>query len=325
MYRLLNNIQGYVQNGYAGNHLMAETDTDVATGGLGLAIGGAIVQFNKVAVCPQLVTMVPCPKGSVTARVPVYSKLGVSNVETANAGAEAAANQEVITTAPVDIEVQRNHIDVLISDLAAHGNNDALMVNAGQAIGNAVALEFDAQCLTGRVDEFATTVGANTTGMSMNKLFTAIAKLEENSAPRPYACVLHPLNMWGDFGLTGELNSFAGGTGEVAVNETGGALAGGSTVGSALASVGFVSNLGGVNMYTSPSTSIADGAGTSQGGVFAKTAIACAYIDFGGGNFVQLETQRDADLAGTELVANGYFAFGETVDLHGVTLLNETV
>ena len=30
------------------------------------------------------------------------------------------------------------------------------------------------------------------------------------------------------------------------------------------------------------------------------------YIDFGGGNFVQLETQRDADLAGTELVANGY-------------------
>ena len=37
------------------------------------------------------------------------------------------------------------------------------------------------------------------------------------------------------------------------------------------------------------------------------------------------ESQRDADLAGTELVANGYFAFGETVDLHGVTLLNETV
>ena len=50
---------------------MAYTDTDVATGALGLAIGGAIVQFNKVAVCSQLVNMVPCPKGSVTARVPV--------------------------------------------------------------------------------------------------------------------------------------------------------------------------------------------------------------------------------------------------------------
>ena len=297
---------------------MAYTDTDVATGALGLAIGGAIVQFNKVAVMPSLINMVPCPKGSVTARVPVYTKLGISNVETASAGAEGAANQEVITTTPVDIEVLRNHIDVMITDLAAHGNNDALMVNAGQAIGNAVALEFDAQCLTGRVDEFATTVGANTTGMSMNKLFTAVAKLEENSAPRPYGCVLHPLNMWGDFGITNEM-------GVASNNESNAALQGGSTVGSALSSAGWVSNLGGVNMYTSPSTSIADGAGTAQGGVFAKTAIACAYIDFGGGNFDQLETQRDADLAGTELVANGYFAFGETVDLHGVTLLNETV
>ena len=32
-----------------------------------------------------------------------------------------------------------------------------------------------------------------------------------------------------------------------------------------------------------------------------KQLLACAYIDFGGGNFVQLETQRDADLAGTDI------------------------
>ena len=297
---------------------MAYTDTDVATGALGLAVGGSIVQFNKVAVMPNLVNMIPCPKAAVTARVPVYTKLGISNVETASAGAEGAENQEVITTTPVDIEVLRNHIDVLITDLAAHGNSDALMINAGQAIGNAVALEFDTQALQ-LVDEFATTVGANTTGMSMTKLFTAVAKLEENSAPRPYACVLHPLNMWGDFGITGEMGAVA------AVNESNGALSGGNAVGSALSAAGWVSNLGGVAMYTSPSVSIDDGAGTAQGGVFAKTAVACAYIDFGGGGFVQLETERDASLAGTELVANGYFAFSETVDLHGVTLLNETV
>tara|TARA_R100001594_G_C4034957_1_gene262026 strand:+ start:245 stop:1141 length:897 start_codon:yes stop_codon:yes gene_type:complete len=298
---------------------MAYTDTDVATGALGLAIGGAIVQFNKVAVMPSLINMIACPPGSVTARVPVYTKLGVSNVETASAGAEGAENSETIATTAVDIEVLRNHIDVTITDLAAHGNTDALMVNAGEAIGNAVALEFDSQCLTGRVDDFATTVGANTTGMSMNKLFTAIAKLEENSAPRPYACVLHPLNMWGDFGITNEMGMVA------ANNESNGALAGGNAVGSALSSAGFVSNLGGVSIYTSPSVSIADGAGTAQGGVFAKTAISCAYIDFGNGNFVQIETQRASKAASTDMTANGYFAFAETVDLHGVTILNETV
>ena len=295
---------------------MAYTDTDVATGALGLAIGGSIVQFNKVAVMPSLLNMIPCPSGSVTARVPVYSKLGIANVEQAAAGAEGAENQELITTAPVDIEVRRNHIDVLITDLAAHGNSDALMVNAGQAIGNAVALEFDTQALQ-LVDEFGNTAGANTTGMSMQKLFAAVAKLEENSAPRPYACVLHPMNMWGDFGITNELGSVG------AVNESNGALTGGSAVGGQLASAGFVANLGGISMHTSPSVSKEDGAGTAQGGVFAKTAIACAYIDFGGGGFVQIESQRNATLAGSELVANGYFNFAETVDTHGCTLLNQ--
>ena len=152
----------------------------------------------------------------------------------------------------------------------------------------------------------------------MAKLFQAVAKLEENSAPRPYACVLHPLNMWGDFGITNEMGS-------AAVNESNGALNGGNAVGAAISSAGWVSNLGGVNMHTSPSVSIDDGAGTAQGGVFAKTAIGCGYIDFGGGNFIQIEQSRNAPYAATELTANGYFGFIETVDLHGVTLLNETV
>ena len=259
MLHLLNKLQGYTQNGPYGNDLMAnETDIGQAAGGLGLAIGGAIVQFNKVAVMP------------------------------------------------------------LITDLAVHGNADALLVNAGQAIGNAVAMEFDSQCMTGFVDGFSNTVGANTTGMSMQKLFTAVAKLEENSAPRPYACVLHPLNMWGGFGLTNEIAT-------TQTNESDSALSGGSLVGGNIASAGWVANLGGVNMFTSPSVSIADGAGTAQGAVFAKTAIGCGYIDFGGGNFIQIESSRNAPYAATELTANGYFGFVETVDLHGVTILNETV
>ena len=57
---------------------MAYTDTDVATGALGLAIGGAIVQFNKVAVMPQLLNMVACPPGAESAwlRGPTISRRG---------------------------------------------------------------------------------------------------------------------------------------------------------------------------------------------------------------------------------------------------------
>tara|TARA_R110000824_G_scaffold55828_3_gene153512 strand:- start:378 stop:1268 length:891 start_codon:yes stop_codon:yes gene_type:complete len=295
---------------------MAYTDTDVSVGALDLAIGGAIVQFNKVAVMPQTLNMVACPQGAVTARIPVYAKLAIANVETASAGAEGAENSEVITTAAKDIEVLRNHIDVTITDLAAHGNADALMINAGQAIGNAVALEFDSQACA-LIDDFATQVGANTTGMSMSKLFAAVGNLETNDAPRPYSCVLAPLSVWGDFGISNELGS-------VAVNESAGALnSAGSAVGEAIRGAGQVTVLGGVSVYTSPSVA-SSGAGTAQGGCFAKTAVGCAYIDFGGGGFVQIETQRDSKAASTDMTANGYFGFLETVDLHGVTILNET-
>jgi hypothetical protein len=125
------------------------------------------------------------------------------------------------------------------------------------------------------------------------------------------------MNMWGDYGITNELGSVA------AVNESNGALTGGSEVGGTLASAGLVTNLGGVSMHTSPFVSKEDGAGTAQGGVFAKTAIGCGYIDFGGGNFIQIESQRNAPYAATELVANGYFGFIEAVDSHGCTLLNQ--
>ncbi len=293
-----------------------ETDIGQADGGLGFAVGAAIVQFNKVAVLPGLVNMVPCVKGSNKARIPVYTKLGIGDVATRSSGTEGQVSRKEIVTTAKDAEALRNHIDTLITDLAVHGNADALLVNAGAAIGNAVALEFDTQALQ-FVDEFGNTAGANTTGMSMQKLFAAVAKLEENSAPRPYACVLHPMNMWGDFGITNEIGS-AG-----AVNESNGALNGGSVVGDTLRSSGFVANLGGVSIHTSPAVSKDDGAGTAQGGVFAKTAIGCGYIDFGGGNFIQIESQRNAPYAATELVANGYFGFIEAVDSHGCTLLNQ--
>ena len=98
-----------------------ETDIGQATGGLGLAIGGAIVQFNKTAVFPSTLNMVSCPPGTNKARIPVYDKLGTGNVDEASTGAEGAVNREVIASNPKDIEVLRNHIDALITDLSVHG------------------------------------------------------------------------------------------------------------------------------------------------------------------------------------------------------------
>ena len=55
MNNVLNNIQGWVHNGYAGNHLMALDDgTTTVTaspsvaGGVGKVLGDAVIAFNKV-------------------------------------------------------------------------------------------------------------------------------------------------------------------------------------------------------------------------------------------------------------------------------------
>ena len=278
-----------------------ETDIGQATGGLGLAIGGAIVQFNKSAVMLQLLNMVACPKGTNKARIPVYDKLGTSNVEQASSGVEGVVNREVIASNPIDIEVLRNHIDALITDLSVHGN--------------AVATKFDNTACT-FIDDFATIVGADTTGMSMSVLFKAVAQLEKNDAPRPYNCVLHPLSIWGEWGMVNEIS------GRGTTHESANALSGGSAVGDQFRSAGFVTTLGGVNVFTT--SQVAGASDYHRGGLFAKTAVGCGYIDFGAGNFIQIESDRNVPYASTELTCNAYFGMLETVDLHGVTIKCET-
>ena len=60
-----------------------------------------------------------------------------------------------------------------------------------------------------------------------------------------------------------------------------------------------------------------------KGAVMSETAIGCGYIDFGGGNFMQMTQEREEVQAKTVLVANGYYAVAELVDLHGVEMHTE--
>jgi len=294
---------------------MAVTDVGVAAGGLGKTVAAAIVQFNKAAVAPPTITMVPAPSGSNTVAIPVYSKVAVGSVQNSASGAEETTGSAAsITTAAVSLEVLRNNIFAQVTDLAAHGNSDALMVNAGRILGNAVAAEFDNH-VCNLLDNFATTAGAATTTLNFNQVMDAVASLEKNDAPRPYSAVLHPLQVWGSFGISAEV-------GTTVSEQSLGAFSGGSSVGDDFRRAGFVTTIGGVNFYTSPQ--VIGSSDHHTGAIFAKTALGCGYIDFGGGNFIQLEQQRQAQEAAQDIVANGYWAVAETVDLHGVTLNTET-
>jgi len=295
---------------------MANTDVGVAVGGLGKTIAAAIVQFNKAAVTPATISMAAAPSGTSTVQFPVYAKLGASSVTNEGSGdedTEVAATS--ITTAATSVEVLRNHINARVTDLAAYGNSDALMVNAGQVLGNAVAAEFDAN-ICARFDAFATSKGTSTEGLRWIDIMDAVASLETNDAPRPYSAVLHPQQMYGSFGLSNELGQVA------AVNNSNGAFGAGSSTSEQFLQAGFVSSLAGINFYTSPQV-IDGGTGEKKGAIYAKSALGCGYIDFGGGNFIEMRTERNELGASTNLVANGYWASAELVDLHGVEIHTE--
>ena len=316
MNNLLNNIQGWVHNGSMGNDLMANTDVGVAAGGLGKTIAAAIVQFNKAAVTPATISMAAAVKGSNSVQFPVYSKLGVSDVTneaTGDEDTEVAATS--LTTAATTVEILRNHINARVTDLAVHGNEDALMINAGQVLGNAVAAEFDAN-ICARFDDFATSKGTDDS-LRFIDIMDAVASLETNDAPRPYSAVLHPQQMYGSFGLSNELALTATAS-SVGAFAHGGA----ASVGEQFYGAGFVTSLAGISFFTSPQ--VIDGAtGRKKGAIYAKTALGCGYLDFGGGNFIQIATERNELGASTNVVANGYWASAELVDLHGVEIHTE--
>jgi len=295
---------------------MANTDVGIAAGGLGKTIAAAIVQFNKAAVTPATISMAAAVRGSNTVQFPVYAKLAVTAVEneaTGDEDTEVAATS--ITTAATNVEVLRNHINARVTDLAAYGNSDALMVNAGQVLGNAVAAEFDAN-ICALYDGFATSKGTDDS-LRFIDIMDALASLETNDAPRPYSAVLHPQQMYGSFGLSNELST-------TAVSSSVGALAHGGAINVAdqFYSAGFVTNVAGIDFFTSPQ--VADGdTGRKKGAIYSKTAIGAGFIDFGAGNFIQLATERNELGASTNLVANGYWAVSELVDLHGVEIHTE--
>ena len=295
---------------------MANTDVGIAAGGLGKTIAAAIVQFNKAAVTPATLSMAAAQQGSNVVQFPVYSKLGVTAVEneaTGDEDTEVAATS--ITTVATNVEVLRNHINARVTDLAAHGNADALMVNAGQVLGNAVAAEFDAN-VCALYDGFATSKGSDDS-LRFIDIMDALASLETNDAPRPYSAVLHPQQMYGSFGLSNELST-------TAVSSSVGALAHGGAINVAdqFYSAGFVTNVAGIDFFTSPQ--VADGdTGRKKGAIYSKTAIGAGFIDFGAGNFIQIATERNELGASTNIVANGYWAVSELVDLHGVEIHTE--
>ena len=285
------------------------TDVAVAQGGLGKTVSAAVANFHRAAVTPSLINMVAAPKGSNVVQFNVYGKVATSSVVTETNGTEGTeVNATALTTSAISATVLRNHLNIRVTDLAQHANPDNLVVNAGAVAGNTIAAHFDGDVCT-LFGSFSTEVGGVASSMTLGVLFDAVSELEAEDAPRPYNCVLHPLQVYGSMGLSTEL-------GNIQVNQSAGALNQGQGVAEELRANGLVTRLGGVNVYVS-----AQVIGTSDdhhGGMFARSGIGCGFVPKNGGSFIEIATERNEIGAMTHVVCNSYYEVKELIDAHCV-------
>lgn len=294
-----------------------QTDTDVAVGyASGITTAMAIVQFNKANVTFPLISTEFAVKGTTSVSFPEWSKVAVSSVTNNSAGSEGDKQDNIaLTSVPNTVEVLRNNINAELTDLVVHGTSESALTQAGQVLGNTVSAEFDNN-VCALFDSFATSKGTSTDGLKFLDIMDAVGSLEQNDAPRPYSAVLHPLQMWGSFGLSNEL-------GGSAVNGSNAVFNSNNMASDQIFGTGFVTSLGGVNFYTS--SQVPDGADATEkkGAVFAKTALGAGLINTGAGSFIEIRSERDEKAGSTIVVANGYWSVTELVDLHGVEIHTE--
>ena len=204
-------------------------------------------------------------------------------------------NTALNTTSAV-LTVSEVGVMATVTDLALRTSATNVVADAGRLMGEAIAKKID-QDLLGLFAGFSTSLGDGTTAISAARIFEAVAKLRANGVSgADLFAVVHPYVAYDiKSGLT---NTFAGHAGDLS-NE-------------ALRS-GYVGTIAGVQIFES--ANIADTAGDSVGAVFHRDALGLAMMQD-----INIETQRDASLRATELVATAVYGAGELFDNYGIGL-----
>ena len=311
MNHLLNNIQGWAQNGYAGNHLMADAVSDTGVGrvlgGLGKIIGDATIAFNHSNVMLPLVTSKQAVKGAITVQFVDYTKIGSGDVSTPGDGADQTTMTS-IDTAARSVTVSEHVIRTDVSDLAAMGSAEDYTGNVGAVLGNAVAAKLDDDLVTLGEAFTQTECGAGT-ALSLDHVFGAMRQLKAAGAPMPYNLVLSPKQVWGSKGLSGLL-----------IDPSAGVQADNPLSQSKLAN-GVVGTIAGFDVYWSDQINENVGSGGDAAGfAFSKGALGLA---IGPEGLMRIETERNASFRTTEYVATGFWGEIEIHDAFGVYILSD--
>jgi hypothetical protein len=256
-------------------------------------VAEALFQAEENSIMRGLVRNYSLPMGSgKTITVPKYAAItAASLVEGTD-----LSNTEVSTDSAI-LTVAEAGTMVTVTDLAQRASASSVIADIGGQLGRAIARKIDRD-LTALFADFTVAIGDGSAELTPADIFKAVTKLEMLGIdPASIVCVL---NHGAAFSLKGGLtNDFANPNGGILQNEA--------------MQRGFLTMIDGIPVYQSSNVLV--NTGTSLGAVFSRDALGLALMQD-----IQIETQRDASLRATELVATATYGVGTLWDTYGIGL-----
>ncbi len=223
-------------------------------------------------------------------QVPKYPTVSAAAVSEA-----ADLSNTEVATAKSDLTVSENGIMTTLTDLSRDASESDVVQDLGKLFGEAIAKKIDRD-LTALFSGFSNSVGNDGDDLTIATLSQAATKLRAAGVPGPYYGIFNPEQT---HALKSTLtNTF--------VNPNAGVLQNDAM------REGYIGRIVGIDIFET-SNVVEDSATAYSGAVFSRDALGLAMM-----RDINIETQRDASLRATELVATAVYAVGELHDSYGV-------
>tara|TARA_R110000868_G_scaffold123968_2_gene327930 strand:- start:3712 stop:4566 length:855 start_codon:yes stop_codon:yes gene_type:complete len=234
------------------------------------------------------------------AKVGIYPRLATSQLVS---GEGTDATNVAITATEKSFNAAEIAGLVTLTDTARDSADDNTSASIGRILGETLARKID-EDIAALFAGFSSTIGLQDQGeLTADIIFKAVALLRTNSVTGPYVGVFHPNQMY-------NLKKQLANSGSASIPSL-------SDVGNAALAEGFIGRIAGVDLYESAVVT-GDSTGNYVGAIMHSDAIAYALK-----KDITIETQRDASLRATEIVASMTYAVGELQDLHGVAIYSD--
>jgi N4-gp56 family major capsid protein len=260
----------------------------------------AIFTFEETSVMRPLVTTYPITGSGKTISVPVYPTVSANAVNEATDLTNTAIN-------PTEATITASEVGVMttLTDLGRDSASRNVGADIGQLFGNAIAKKVDTDLAALFVNFTTNEVGAAAVELDADLIFKAVAKLRMLNVPAPYYGVFHPRAV---YNLKKSLTQAGYNTNANAISD----------IGNEILRNNFIGTVAGVQIFENANIT-PDASDDAYGAVFHPASLGLALKeDF------KVETQRDASLRATEIVASITYGKGAIKESYGCAVITDT-